>query len=641
MTDNIMLQEAIGAVRKGQRMRARDLLTRLLRADKSNPEYWLWMSAVVDSVKEQIYCLESALRLDPNNYAARQGLVLLGARPADKDMIPTPPQRRQWQVALNEEPKATGIKGLFANPVLRIPMMGALGLIVIGLIVAGIFGFGSRRQGSVAMRPTKTPGPPPTFTSTPTSIPKTLAVIRVEVTPSPTFIGPTPLWMLLEATYTPTPMYVETPHPISEAYRAGQRAYEQGDLRAALDYLRQASRVEPEAADIYFYIGEIQRLQGANKAALDTYDQAIEVNANFAPAYLGRARARLALDPQADVLEDLDMAVSNDAGYGEAFLERAGFLLNQESIEEAQLEQALDDLKQAVQLLPDAPRLYYYRSQAALIQDEPASAFKDAQKALELDRTLLPAYLLLGQTAALNGANRTAIEALEAYTIYETEDASAWSALGQAYYQSGWNYYEEALKALDTALDLDNRLESAYYFRGLTYLEMENGQEAVNDLLAARRFDSQSFSINLALGEALMAAGRLNEARGQFTIALELAEDDPQAVRAHYRRAQVLEAMGNPQAAMQDWQALLDLPEESVPVAWWRLAEQRLEPTVTPTPTITKTPRTTPTATATKTPRASQTATATGTPLSTRTATATKSATARPSATRTTPTPDN
>jgi hypothetical protein len=47
--------------------------------------------------------------------------------------------------------------------------------------------------------------------------------------PTPTFIGPTPLWMLMEATYTPTPLYVNTPHPISEAYRIGIRAYQRGD----------------------------------------------------------------------------------------------------------------------------------------------------------------------------------------------------------------------------------------------------------------------------------------------------------------------------------------------------------------------------------------------------------------------------
>ena len=61
MAEDIMLREAIEAIQSGQRERARDLLTRLLRADKDNPEYWLWMSTSVGSVKEQIYCLKMVL----------------------------------------------------------------------------------------------------------------------------------------------------------------------------------------------------------------------------------------------------------------------------------------------------------------------------------------------------------------------------------------------------------------------------------------------------------------------------------------------------------------------------------------------------------------------------------------------------
>ena len=57
MSDDRMLDEAIAAAREGDRTRARDLLTRLLRTDQSNPEYWLWMSSIVDSPKEKIYCL--------------------------------------------------------------------------------------------------------------------------------------------------------------------------------------------------------------------------------------------------------------------------------------------------------------------------------------------------------------------------------------------------------------------------------------------------------------------------------------------------------------------------------------------------------------------------------------------------------
>ncbi|UCD41769.1 MAG: ATP synthase subunit I, partial [Chloroflexota bacterium] len=71
MADDKMLQEAIEAVATGQSDRARDLLTRLLRADQSNPRYWLWMSSVVDTTKERIYCLQKVIHLDPGNRAAQ------------------------------------------------------------------------------------------------------------------------------------------------------------------------------------------------------------------------------------------------------------------------------------------------------------------------------------------------------------------------------------------------------------------------------------------------------------------------------------------------------------------------------------------------------------------------------------------
>ncbi len=77
-----MLTEAIAAIRVGDRHRARDLLSRLLRTDSANAEYWIWMSAVVDTPQERSYCLESALRLDPTNRAATRGMVILGKREA-------------------------------------------------------------------------------------------------------------------------------------------------------------------------------------------------------------------------------------------------------------------------------------------------------------------------------------------------------------------------------------------------------------------------------------------------------------------------------------------------------------------------------------------------------------------------------
>ncbi len=145
--------------------------------------------------------------------------------------------------------------------------------------------------------------------------------------------------MLLEATYTPTPLYVNTPHPINESYRAGLRALQNSDLQGMLGFMQQASTVEPEAPDTYYYVGEAQRLEGEYEAAISAYQAALSVDAGFAPAYLGLARARLELDPQAEVLDDLDQALEYDLSLAEAYLERAAYFIRQN-----EFETALDDL---------------------------------------------------------------------------------------------------------------------------------------------------------------------------------------------------------------------------------------------------------------------------------------------------------
>ena len=287
MPEDHMLNEAKEAVRLGHKVRARDLLTRLLRADQANPTYWLWMSSVVETVREQVYCLQTVLRMEPHNEAARRGLTLLGSLPPDKGLTPHTLVRRRWDVAVQAEPPQ-GIKAVWANPVLRVSFLGAVGLVVIGLILVGIFGVSHSRQVRVAARFTRTPGPAATFTSTPTYIPSTLVVENI--TPTPAKVGPPPLWTLLEATYTPTPVYVNTPHPVIEDFRIAQRAFGRGDWETALRHFRNALQIEPGASDIQFMVGESQRMLGDYRAALETYNQVLEVNPSFAPAYLAEAK---------------------------------------------------------------------------------------------------------------------------------------------------------------------------------------------------------------------------------------------------------------------------------------------------------------------------------------------------------------
>src|SRR5512137_457101 len=82
------LEQAIAALHAGQRQKAKDLLTRLLRTEQKDLDAWLWMSAAVDTEKEQIFCLQRALKVDPSSVAARRGLVVLGALPPEEAALP-------------------------------------------------------------------------------------------------------------------------------------------------------------------------------------------------------------------------------------------------------------------------------------------------------------------------------------------------------------------------------------------------------------------------------------------------------------------------------------------------------------------------------------------------------------------------
>ncbi len=601
MSEDTMLQEAIQAARSGERARARDLLTRLLRTDQSNLEYWLWMSALVDSPTEQIYCLRSVLKLDPTHRVARRGLVILGGLPADDDVTPVPPLRKKrWVVSEIEGPHPTGLAAVFGNPYLRIPAVLILGTLVIGLILFGIFGMRARRaradqiaiiQQTALANPTATRTPTATVTRTP--------VFR---TPTPTFARPTPLWMLLEATYTPTPLYVNTPHPITEAYRSGLRAYERADWTGVIRFMQQVIDIEGETPDILFQMGEAHRFLGQHNSALAAYNQALQLNNGFAPAYLGRALTRLSADPEAEVLDDLDEAIILDPSYGEAFLARASYFIQIEDPESA-----LIDIAAAESILPTSPLVPLYRAQANLALGRFDEALESARLANEQDITLLPAYLALGQAFQGTGNLSSAFRALQTYTLYVEDDPIAWQSLGLTLAKLG--DHPLAVEAFSRALDLDPQSPEVYMLRGSSYLALGEGELALDDYNTARRTQPDSFEVNLELGKALMQLGFHGDAYVHFNDILRLAEVDEQRADLYFWRAQSLEALDEPEAATRDWETLLALPEESFPAEWVSIAQTHIlalnPPTATPTPLPSETP------TITLTPVASQTPTPT------------------------------
>ena len=567
-----MYQAALKALEDGNHPRAKDLLTRLIKANPRNPQYWLWMSSVVSTEKERTFCLKEVLRLDPASKEARIGLTMLGELPQNQDLIlPYEQQKRNWETTLVKEFEGKTTLKNQKNWITIGMVLGAL-VILITLVLTGALGL---ENSPIALLMKRRPTPTvskilPTYAAVTAEPEQTLPALQE----SPTVIAE------LRANYTPTPLYVNTPHPVTEAYRTGIRAFERGNWDEAIQYMRQVIAIEPDSPDLYYYIGESQRMKGDLKSALSTFGNIIQDFPGFAPAYLGRARARLADTPGRwqEAQNDLEQAVNLDSGLFDAYIELATLEISRENSGEA-----LVWLEQAEQLKPDSPLLYYSRAKTLLLAGDVDAAIDNAGRSTELDITFLDGYRLLAEAYITAGQAAEAVPALETYNTYQEGDAQALTWLGMAYYAKG--DLSNSLNAFNRALEADSRLFEAYLQRGVIYTQEEAYQKAQEDLETALSINKESFLANLTLGINYLQLGFAGNAYQQFSISEAYAEEPYDLAQIYYWRAQSLERLDEEVAALRDWQALLRLNPEAVPGEWIRAAEERISGTYTSTPT--------------------------------------------------------
>jgi tetratricopeptide (TPR) repeat protein len=581
---NVMLQEAIESLRKGDRARARDILTRLLKTDQGNTMCWIWLSTAVESPKERLYCLQTALQLDPQNAAAKRGLIMLGGLPPDESVPPFPLNRpRSWEEKLTipQEPKEQKRAAARSrSPVGRL-------LVILGVCVAllGVAYFGFLSPNAFALQYLNRPHYlhititfTPTGTIFPTGLPE-----------------PTPLDMLLNSTYTPTPLYVVTPHGVDSQvnFNAGLHFFKANDYENAIKMFKQVLQDEPQATDAYYYIGEAYRMQKDYQAAHNAYQTAINIDADFAPGYLGRAIVTHILYPSEDVSSDFDNAILLDPHLVAAYIERGSYRRTHNDPNGA-----IADEQTALGLIPDSALAYMYLALAQIDTGQEQVALDSAIKANQIDLTLVPAYLVLAQAYIANDQIDKATTAIQVYTIYSPEDVDAYLTLATVYNAIG--QYQLALDSVNHYLNTNPKSAKGFNQRGLAYLNLDNASMAELDFKSAQAYDSNFYDPTIGLARAYNAEGHPGTAYIQANQVSEpLAKTDHQKAEVFYWEAIFLDKKGDTAAAKETWRHLLQLPAEAMPEEWRNEAFLRLgiKPTKTPTLryTLTRTPSRTPT----------------------------------------------
>ena len=329
-----------------------------------------------------------------------------------------------------------------------------------------------------------------------------------------------------------------------EAYKQGLHLEEQKQYKAAMEAYGQAIDADPKSDAAFLHRGYCAYQLGDNPAAIADFSQSLVVQPNSSRAYLARASAYAADGNSANALADVTEAIARDPRNPDSFLLRAR--LNQQKGEhqlavqdyasaaalapnsdksylgravvfqaDGQPQRALEECEQAVRANPNSAAGYLCRAEAFLKMNATARAVEEINRALVAAQALNQPMPLLSELAQSMGwplpqsppppwpklrtTNRcplpiaappppappAEVAAKPAANRQAAGDAQRFHQLGRE--QNDQQKFEQAIKMLNRAIELDPWLASAYNARGYAYLRMTNFNRAVIDFSEAIR----------------------------------------------------------------------------------------------------------------------------------------------------------
>jgi len=628
-TQTNLLDEAIASAKGGDRIKAKDKLTRYLRYDQKNEHAWLWMSSVVESDRERIFCLTNVLKLNPNNKSAKRGLALLGALPPemrgdlDIEVIGV-----DLKADVNRDarggsaPARRGGFGIRRNRRLENIAIGLLALVIIGgfvifglnlansrLVAAGVLGVKTATQTATLPPPTETPAPtetpvPPTATEVAPDVP----VVGANGTPIADFLG--------LPHYTPTPLGFKIPFFPEEAFGRGQKAYNDGDLDGAINSFKDAISQNKEDYVAHYYLGLIYLQKKNFNPAFNEFGSALKINNGFAPAYLGRGQATFGLN--GNPLADYQKAKDASPNLVDPYIQAAAYYASRRNSDAA-----ITELETARAIAPANVVVAWSLAEQYLLAGRIEDAKTSLQTGFTVDGTALDLYRVQAEIFLSEGNYADALTSINIYISYQAPDPEGWIVQGQAYVGLGEN--DKALAALTKAVELKpDDPRDALIARGTAELKLGNPDAARKDfdqaltlgittrnrLLIGMAYyntgdyetaviefnksvaaDQTLFETNYWLGASQVGAGQFKDSIKTLNNALSKANSDLKRFDAFYMRAQAYHGLEQNDNAVSDLRDALvlnvvdrDEARAAAELLLSSLNGQKVSATQTPTP---------------------------------------------------------
>lgn len=158
----------------------------------------------------------------------------------------------------------------------------------------------------------------------------------------------------------------------------------------------------------------------------------------------------------------------------------------------------IESLTSEIKKQPDNYELYGQRAVIFLDQGKIDPAFRDVNKAINLNPDDAGLYILLSDIYFVLGNKENSISSLKKANSLEPESEIPLIKLSELFLMV--QEYEKAHFFADKAILLNLNIAEPFYYKGLAYLETMDTNNAITNLRIASNLDTSFFAVNMQLG---------------------------------------------------------------------------------------------------------------------------------------------
>lgn len=311
---------------------------------------------------------------------------------------------------------------------------------------------------------------------------------------------------------------------LAEVYRSA------GDHEQAVAASREALKIWPECPDALCCLGTALLALGRPVEAVDSLSRAVALRPGFVVAHNNLGLALRVLGRSDLALEHLRRAVELDPAYAPARTN-----LGQVLVSRGQLEEALAHSEEAVRLQTDSAALHDNLGNVLRVMDRIDDAWAEFVRAFELDPGLPTASAHIGLMYQKRGYPSDAATWLRRAVELDPKCADLWEWLAELHDEG----FEPAasIPCWERVLELDPDREEAHLALGRALLADGRLAEARARYQAARALQPGSAGPLLSLGWLHELVGELDEAERAFREAIRV---QPNVPTPHARLATLL-----------------------------------------------------------------------------------------------------